>query len=97
MSDRSLMWVRINTTATAVTLALILCGGCSGRWGDDIDPSAVACQGYGFYPETPQYDACIKYVASQRAKRAAMTPQPAQQAPNIVCRTTSSGTDCQAR
>jgi hypothetical protein len=90
------MVLRLNTTA-AVTLALMLCG-CSSPWSSDVDPNSVACQGYGYSPESPKFAECMKYVESQRARRTGLTPKPAPQAPNVVCRTTSSGTtDCQAQ
>jgi hypothetical protein len=81
--------------ATAVIVILTL-SGCSQRWGEHVDADVVACQGYGFYYGTPEYDECIKYVDRWRAKGAAplVTPAPS----NVICQTQSSGTiDCQAR
>jgi hypothetical protein len=85
-------------TAVAVIVILTL-SGCSRPWGDHVDANAVACQGYGFYYGTPEYDECIKYVDRRRAKGAAALVTPAlSQTPNINCQTRSSGTiDCQTR
>jgi len=98
MGDRFCMSVRL--AAISAMLTLMLCG-CGTPWGKDTDPNAIACQGYGFYPETPEYDQCMKFVASREARRAALTnkplPQSLPQSPNVVCKTTSSGTDCQTR
>ena len=97
MGDQSRMHMSMKTVA-AVMLALLLCG-CGSHWGSNIDPNSVACQGYGFSPESPKFAECMKYVESQRARRDAIKPTPtsAPQAPNVMCRTTSSGTDCQAQ
>lgn len=33
----------------------------------DADRNSFACQQYGFYPGTKQYDDCIQYVGSKRS------------------------------
>jgi hypothetical protein len=95
MSNRRFLCLQMAIGATAM-LAL---GGCASPWGANIDRNAVACQGYGFYPETPEYAECMKFVESREAKRAALSgnPQPIPQKPDIVCQTNSSGTSCQSR
>ena len=77
---------------------LMLCG-CGTPWGNDVNRNDLACQGYGFYPETPEFAECLKYVEAGRARRAALSNRPMSQAPdaNVVCKTTGSGTDCQTR
>jgi len=95
MGGYSLLWMRMNTAA-AVMLALMLCG-CGSPWGNDLDPNAIACQGYGFSPESPKFAECMKYVESARARRDGLMNKPVPQAPNIVCQTSSSGTNCQTR
>jgi hypothetical protein len=87
-------WTRIKAVAV-VGAALALCGCVVNAWGPDTNPDIVACWGYGFYPETPEFAACMKYVETERAKRAGHLSVPP--APNIVCQTRSSGTDCQVR
>jgi|SRR6476646_9780170 len=43
------------------TLALLSSGCAKEAWGPDIDASAVACRStYGFPPDSPEYDQCIK-------------------------------------
>ena len=85
--------------AAAAGIVILTLSGCSEPWGDHVDADVVACQGYGFYYGTPEYDECIKYVDRRRAKGAAplVTPAPSQ-TPNVICQTRSSGTtDCQTR
>jgi hypothetical protein len=85
-------------TAAAI-IGMLALSGCAQPWSEEVDANAVACKGYGFYYGTPQYDACLRYIESHRAKRAApsATPAPAQ-SPNVICQTRSSGaTDCQVR
>jgi len=95
MSNRWSLWLR---TAIGAAAALAMCG-CASPWGANIDRNAVACQGYGFYPETPEYAECMKFVESREARRAALSgnPQAIPQKPDIVCQTNSSGTSCQTR
>jgi hypothetical protein len=95
MGHHSLLLMRINA-AIAVMLTLMLCG-CGSPWGNDLDPNAIACQGYGYYPENPDFAQCMKYVEAARARRAGLTPKPVPPAPNITCQTSSSGTNCQTR
>ena len=85
--------------AAAVIVILTLSGCGSDPWGDHVDADVVACQGYGFYYGTPEYDKCIKYVDRWRAKGAAPLVTPTlSQTPNVICQTRSSGTtDCQTR
>ena len=93
MGDRSAV------ALIAVAAVLMLCG-CGTPWGNDIDRNELACTGYGFYPETPEFAECMKFVKSREAKRAALSNRPVPQSPNdpnLVCKTTGSGTDCQAR
>ena len=90
-----MLWMRINAAA-ALMLALPLCG-CVKPWGPEVDPHVLACQGYGFYPETPEFAECMKYVESRQARPGAPTQHSASPAPNMVCQTTSSGTSCQTR
>jgi hypothetical protein len=95
MDDRSYLSVLL--TAVAAVLTLMLCS-CGTPWGNDTDRNAIACQGYGFYPETPEYAECMKYVESREARRATLTNKPLPpQSPNVVCKTRGSDTDCQAR
>jgi len=94
MSDRPCLSVPLKAVAAVLTLMLCSCGS---PWGNNLDANAIACQGYGFYPETPEYAECMKYVESRQARRAALTNKPLPQPPNVVCKTTSSGTDCQTR
>ena len=95
MADRSFPWGQIKVAA-AVGVMLTLCG-CGTPWGPDTDPNVVACWGYGFYPETPEFAECMKYVESEQTKRAARLRISVPQAPNVTCQTRSSGTDCQLR
>ena len=44
--------------AVAAVLALMLCG-CGTPWGNDIDRNELACQGYGFYAESPEFAECM--------------------------------------
>jgi len=95
MDDRS----PVALIAVAAVLALMLCG-CGTPWGNDIDRNELACQGYGFYAESPEFAECMKYVESRQARRAALSNKPIAQSPNspnVVCKTTGSGTDCQTR
>lgn len=86
---------------TAIAAAGVIFGlsGCAGHpWGPEteIDKEAIACQGYGFYDGTPEFEACMKFVSRERSKRAgAVAPQP--QGPPVTCRTRGSDTDCQSR
>jgi len=85
--------------AAAAIIGMLALSSCAQPWSEDVDANAVACEGYGFYYGSPQYEACLRYVESRRAKRAAplATPAPAP-SPNVVCQTRGSGTiDCQAR
>ena len=73
----SLLWGpmrRVQRTVVLIGLALLL--SCCARepWVPmtEADRNEGACLGYGFYPGTQQYDACMKYVESKR-------PAPRQQ------------------
>jgi hypothetical protein len=94
MDDRSCLSVRVIAAAAALTLC-----SCGTPWGTDTDPTTIACQGYGFYPESREFAECVKFVEARQARRAALTnkPIPQQQAPNVTCKTTGPGTDCQTR
>jgi hypothetical protein len=51
-----------------ISLALLLTCCAREPWGPltEADRNEVACQGYGFYPGTRQYDECLRYVESRR-------------------------------
>ena len=86
------------TAIAAVSVILALSGCASHPWGpeSEIDKETLACQGYGFYDGTPEFDACMKFVSRERARRAGpLAPQP--QGPPLTCRTRGSDTDCQSR
>jgi hypothetical protein len=57
-------------------LALLATGCAKDAWGPttDTDRNSIACQGYGFYPGSEQYDDCMKYVEYRREFRD-LTPQ----------------------
>ena len=94
MGDRSCLSVPL--AAVAAVLALLL-GSCGTPWSSDLDRNAIACQGYGFYPDSPEYAECMKYVEAREARRAALRNNPLPPSPNIVCQTSGSGTNCQTR
>jgi hypothetical protein len=51
-----------------ISLPLLLTCCAREPWGPltEADRNEVACQGYGFYPGTRQYDECLRYVESRR-------------------------------
>jgi len=57
-------------------IALLVTGCAKEPWGSmtDADRNQVACQGYGFYPGSEQYDDCMKYVEYRRGYRD-LTPE----------------------
>lgn len=55
----------IKGLAVLIGLALVLCG-CMKPWEPDLDPSIIACRGYGFYEGTPEFDKCMKYVTARK-------------------------------
>jgi hypothetical protein len=61
--------VRLTKMAGALAILIALSGCANHPWEPDIDRTAYACQEYGFYPGTPEYDNCLKYVDTRRAKR----------------------------
>lgn len=58
----------------AVLVFALLLSGCGGgqAWTPmtEKDRNDLACNGYGFYPGSQQYDDCVKYVESRRTQRA---------------------------
>jgi hypothetical protein len=58
----------VRNVATAIGLALAL-SGCGHPWGPNLDADAIACQGYGFYVGTPEFDQCMTFVSARREKR----------------------------
>jgi len=56
---------------TLIGLALLLTCCARDDWGPmtAADRNEVACRGYGFYPGSREFDECMKYVESPRAKR----------------------------
>jgi hypothetical protein len=86
---------------TAIAAAGVIFGlsGCASHpWGPEteIDKETLACRGYGFYEETPEFAACMKFVSRERSKRTStLVPQP--QGPPVTCQTHGSVTNCQAR
>lgn len=103
LSKRWHFWPISQTAKTAIAVAgvtLALSGCASHPWGPEteIDKETIACQGYGFYDGTPEFDACMRFVNRERSKRAApLAPAPPTQGPPVTCRTRGSDTDCQAR
>jgi hypothetical protein len=60
----------VKNIAAAIALILILTDCAKHPWGHDVDPNMLACQGYGFYDGTPEFDECMKYVKESRDKKA---------------------------
>ncbi len=55
----------------AIFLTAIVLAACVDRsWEPDLDRTAYACREYGFYPGSQEYENCIKYVDTRRAKGA---------------------------
>jgi hypothetical protein len=42
---------------------------------DDSSRNSFACQQYGFYPGTQQYDDCLKYVGTKRSILPSSSPR----------------------
>jgi hypothetical protein len=59
----------LTRTAGIVATVFALCGCASHPWEGDINGNIYACQEYGFYPGTQDFDNCLKYVEMRRAKR----------------------------
>ncbi len=90
---------QVGKYAVAAITVMLALSGCAQPWSEDLDANAIACEGYGFPYGSPQYDTCLKYVESRRAKRGspAAAPGPAP-TPNVICQTGPSGvTNCQTR
>ena len=67
---RNCMAILKLTKTIGILTTLIALSGCANHpWEPDIDRTDYACQEYGFYPGTPEYDNCLKYVETRRAKR----------------------------
>jgi len=81
----------------AALIFILSLSGCSQPWSEDTNPTAIACEGYGFAYGSEQYDACLKYVESRRGRRVSPTATPAPAA-NVICQAGPSGaTNCQTR
>jgi hypothetical protein len=63
-------WGRRHVAVVVFGLLLSGCGG-GQTWGPmtETDKNDLACNEYGFYPGSQQYDDCMKYVVSRRSQR----------------------------
>jgi hypothetical protein len=68
---------RVQRNFILLGLALLV-SGCGGgaAWGPttEADRNSLACQGYGFYPGSEQYEDCMRYVENRRGNRG-LTPR----------------------
>jgi hypothetical protein len=64
-------WERRHIGVVLFGLFLSGCGGSGQTWGTmtETDKNDLACNEYGFYPGTQQYDDCVKYVVAKRSQR----------------------------
>jgi hypothetical protein len=62
----------------AIGLALLL-SCCSHPWEPEIDRNVLACRQYGFYPNSQQFEECMRYV--ERSNRTTLLPAPAPRQP----------------
>jgi len=69
MNKRAILFRALQRAACTVGTVLALCGCARHPWGTDIDGNAYACSEYGFYPETKEWEDCLKFVETRRAKR----------------------------
>lgn len=62
---------RVQRNIILLGLALFVACCAKEPWGPmtEADRNEVACAGYGFYPGTPEYDECMKYVEFRRGDR----------------------------
>lgn len=63
-------WGRRGVGIIVFALFLSGCGG-GQAWGpmNETDKNDLACNEYGFYAGSQQYDDCVKYVESRRSQR----------------------------
>ncbi len=64
-------WLRRGVGIIVFALFLSGCGGGGQAWGpmNEKDKNNLACNEYGFYAGSQQYDDCVKYVESRRSQR----------------------------
>jgi hypothetical protein len=59
---------------SVIFIGLALSVACCAKdaWGPmtEADGNELACNSYGFYPGTQQYDDCLKYIRARRGDRA---------------------------
>jgi hypothetical protein len=62
---------RVQRNFMLLGLALLVSGCGGAAWGPstEADRNALACQGYGFYPGSEQYEDCMRYVENRRGVR----------------------------